>query len=419
LKRHKIISNRILFKEITFFQSKSPALTNHDSSVKLHLQLCLGLSWAGGTLLTGLLFTKQSRDFQLAKVYLWQNVLLFGAIVTLCGQVGEAASSGPHFFQAWLYGAFLGAYGFTLKSYLFERVRSKDFSQALSLLYACQALPAGLSIPLLSQAELWIHPGFGKFVSGFCMLASAIIVYISANCGKGKLERARFKTRKTQTSTADLEALCTCQNDEQMTLPKPNGFVLGDELNNINEALMRRLLWREQELGDYDDFYDNDFDYDYYDEGNVMILADENYEEYLLGDNITSCNKVEHDLMISEFEQNLSKESEKLKPGKSSGGTAGGQQNSNRQSAPSAMASSRLGRLWTLRRQSTEDLSLSDRSVSSANNGDHGKTKDTSLSKMKPTDSGAASLPKFRNPNLASRLQKERSITVIEEVSST
>ena len=232
-----------------------------------------------------------------------------------------------------------------------------------------------------------------------------------------------MRSKKTQT-TSDLE--CRCEAGEKRD-SLDSDFVLGKELSNINNV-MKRLYWREY---DEDDFYGDDFDDDYFDTldglndedfDRVVILADENYADYLTGDNITSCNKVERDLMYSELQQNFSKENEEkgLSPCELEGGlklpktitTASSSSSSKRKNSTGKANSNRFNRLWTLRRQSTEDMSLS--SSSERNSNSHNNKKVDSESACNDATAGGVA---SEEDDIADNAK--RSMAVIEEVSSS
>lgn len=415
-------------------------------------QVCLGVAWTLGSIGCGLLVLRQrTRDFRMAKIYLWQNVLMAGGILLCCLPMISGPSALLVF--AWLYGLFLGAYQFMYKSFLFERVRSKDFSQALSLLHLGQGISMACGLPIMHHVNESHQEAVGFLISGVIMLTCAAAVYLCNNCGRNiSNERSRFKSKKTQTNAEE----CTCDKETKEKLHNiGEGFVLGNELNNINQAMISSFLWRHFNgnqdglaagfNGDFDDDFDDEDEFDdEFDDDNIMIVAEENIEDFLYGDdNITSCNKVEHQLIFSEFEQNMSKETEKKRVVAGGGGLNSSNAHHGGGGGHGARTVNRLGRLWTLRRQSTEDLSLSDRSVSSSNENRKDATgkasvssKTSSVTTTTPTSSSSSpqrlsgadahakdQLPKFRktlNKGIGGGLTipKERSITTIEEVSS-
>lgn len=117
-------------------------------------------------------------------------------------------------------------------------------------------------------------------------------------------------------------------------------------------------------------------------------------------DNITSCNKVENCLMLSEYEQNLIKENE--------GPTSGG----------------RRPRKWSLFRQPTlQTINSEDEEVSVTIGVGGLDTRSTNSGKKKLGTSAGAEIPRFPNPwrfrhgSLSNRGQPKRAITVIEEAS--
>ena len=49
----------------------------------------------------------------------------------------------------WSYGIFLGGYHYTLKTYIYEKVRARNFARAWGFVQGSTALPTLISIPLL------------------------------------------------------------------------------------------------------------------------------------------------------------------------------------------------------------------------------------------------------------------------------
>jgi len=383
-------------------------------------------------------------------------------------------------------GVVVGALQYLLRTHLFERARSRDYPQALSLVQAAQAVPTLVGALLAGWYGLNCYVRGGLRISAAFLAASAVALTIwkcaRGDRGSGGGRGARGKTRNKRTQTVrDQE--CTCREDDyaddvdedglqatQRLLRRElrvsrddgdcGGFYLEGEVDGE-----RRLVWVPADS--LDDFYDDEDDLGLLlggatgDLDNLVVVAGESYADYLCGDqhggpgiligdrdDITSCAKVEQDLMYSEFEQNLRKVSPKPDGGKSSGsfihqnrrkGTSNSSKQSSRrhcgtgtgQRMASGTSGNRLGRIWTLRRQSTEDLSLSDRSSSSKADSS-GPTAAAvmaetmavgaaeSLGESIPPRSSKSGLKKTEiPPPAAPGLLNPRQITVIEEVSSS
>ena len=124
-------------------------------------------------------------------------------------------------------------------------------------------------------------------------------------------------------------------------------------------------------------------------------------------DNITSCNKVENCLMLSEYEQNLIKETE--------GGPI----------TTTGVSGSRRPRKWSLFRQPTlQTINSEDEEVSVTIGVGGVDTRATRATNSKANNIGnPREIPRFPNPwrfrhgSLSSRGRPKRAITVIEEAS--
>lgn len=166
---------------------------------------------------------------------------------------------------------------------------------------------------------------------------------------------------------------------------------------NESDDIVKSLLMR------------NDFDIEedeecFEEEDDFVILADDNFADFLFGeeDNITSCNKVEKNLVYSEIDQNLlgcssSSSTKATEPKK--GLKMPTIEDKNEEQLPN-----RPGRrLWTLRRQSTEDMFLSSDKSSSEN-------------KNSEIHNSDKELPTFVSK--AKNMHCKRNFSVIEEVST-
>jgi len=136
----------------------------------------------------------------------------------------------------------------------------------------------------------------------------------------------------------------------------------------------------------------------YSDEGIAGIDIPENIllEELVFADNITSCNKVENVVMLSEYEQNLSKEKEWEPPPPPPAGEE-------------ALGNRKLFRKWSLFRNSTHQ-SLRDSQYATS-------TVTATSPSPETSSSPAREIPTFQNTTrkLPSSHKARNQITIIEE----
>ncbi len=333
----------------------------------------------------------------MGKVCLVQAVLFLAAGVffvrplLLAGDCATAAStSNALALFVCAYGVALGAHHYAMRVHLFELVKSRDFGQSMSLVLCCQSFPVLAGVP--AYHALGGANGRGSVAAGACVLiAAALLTFSYCCCCGGRSNRGGsgtakpgMRNRKTQTAGAGCDPECTC-----------NAF-------------------KDDENDDDDYEFDTEFDEDEDEVIKAMILAlygagaNGNVDGDALlaggaggiGDDITSCAQGENDLVFSEFEQNLFKEASDHAAAAAAAATAG------RPNAVPAVASSadeigevslvaktskkakkkasslkassvsvsaavseRDRKLWTLRRQSTEDISLSSSSAAATGGG--------------------------------------------------
>ena len=99
------------------------------------------------------------------------------------------------------YGLGLGGYHYSIKIYLYDRVKSRDFSQVWSLLQACMALSVGLGVPLVHEAHEYLgQEKFGFLISGGCLFLAAFVLVVSSICSRTDSLHGKVRHRKTQTS---------------------------------------------------------------------------------------------------------------------------------------------------------------------------------------------------------------------------
>lgn len=339
----------------------------------LNHQILLGLGLSFGTILSGYLGMRRTKDCFIGMIYLVQASLCLLGLV-LYSLTFESNDLGRGLLIL-MYGAVPGALTFAIKTYIQERVKTRDFGQTWSLIQAAATLPIGLGIPLLSWANESSTGFLGNLIGSGLALLGCLVLVIGHNCSKQRQSYGSVTIRHKKIQ-ANL--------DEESDSGRPSSS---------------RETRSDQDL--YEEEYEDDYEFE--DEYVIEQVYDEK-QHYVVDDNITSCNKVENDLIFSEFEQNLSKESEDKSVSSSSS------------SSQNLRYNGKFARLWTLRRQSTEDFSLSDRSSSSNGQKEPFLTSKVAkdVPKEIPTFTSSATRATKGHP-----VQKQRSITVIEEVSTS
>ena len=104
----------------------------------LHLQGYLGLAWAAGCAAFGSLCIQKSGDCQVGRQYLCQASLLICGITMLALTTVEGYNG--YVIFVWVYGIFLGGYNYSLKMFVYQKVRARNFARAWSYIQCSQAI---------------------------------------------------------------------------------------------------------------------------------------------------------------------------------------------------------------------------------------------------------------------------------------
>ena len=105
-----------------------------------------------GSLAFGLVMVNNSRECRIARQYLVQasGVLASLAVFSLTAIQGYNG----YILFAWLYGLAYGGYIYSLRMYLFEKVRARNFARAWGFAQFAMAVPNLVGFPLASEYEM-------------------------------------------------------------------------------------------------------------------------------------------------------------------------------------------------------------------------------------------------------------------------
>ncbi|GFY53472.1 monocarboxylate transporter 12 [Trichonephila inaurata madagascariensis] len=127
-----------------------------DSNSLLKLQAYLGLASALGSASIGFVVVKNSLQCFIARQYLTQASLLLMA-GSLLAFVSLQGYSGFVLF-AWVYGFFHGGFLYALKTFVFEKVRARNFARAWGYVQGSQALPLAFGMPITGKGfPIWCN----------------------------------------------------------------------------------------------------------------------------------------------------------------------------------------------------------------------------------------------------------------------
>ena len=269
------------------------------------LQLYLGLALALGSILFGLMVIGKSSECSIARQYLTQAALMVcGVSIVALTQV--RGLSGYVIF-IWVYGIFLGGYNYSLKMYLFEKVRARNFPQAWGFVQCSQALSIGLGVPITGYINIGCDSKAGYYFSAVCVLGgTAILTLIDVhkrNLRKRRKQKCMKKLGLKESNGVPTDSLP--EEPNYFEEERRNSFP--DIEDELFPQLANRKSYSYEDIGDFKKPELTCIS----EEGIAdMELPDNLLDELEILENITSCNKVENYLMLSEYEQNLSKEKE-------------------------------------------------------------------------------------------------------------
>ncbi|XP_041979851.1 monocarboxylate transporter 10-like isoform X2 [Aricia agestis] len=272
------------------------------------LQAYLGLAWAVGCAAFGLLVRQKSAECRIARQYLTQAAVFVCGLATMALTAVEGSYRGYVMF-AWVYGIFCGGYHYSLKMYTYERVRSRNFARTWGFVQCSQAVPIAIGVPLSGYINDGCGGKAGYYFSSTCSLIGSLSLFCidlhrrsahkhtKENGGTASCEPACGPTRR---STRDREPRITTS---ATTLDLAGGGRCGGRdllLDGIGAgSLGSPAPHAPPELTCISE------------EGGLDLDLDLHLPEHLLDDLdcgpdcITSCNKVENYLMLSEYENNL------------------------------------------------------------------------------------------------------------------
>lgn len=235
-------------------------------------------------------------------------------ICTLCFTAiqGQKNVHGYIFF-VWIYGIFCGGYHYSLKMYTYERVRARNFARTWSFVQFSQGLPIAVGVPIAGYMN---QSGTGKegyyFASACSIFGCFLLFFVDLhrrNLNRHKHMRAngtsQLCTSETCPQRRKLSFSQEPDNNEPGLIMTGATLMIGSELfiPQATEKLMESSAAAAAALNGIEKPELTCIS----EEGIAdMDLPDNLLDELdYVGDCITSCNKVENYLMLSEFENNL------------------------------------------------------------------------------------------------------------------
>lgn len=260
-----------------------------------------------------------SVDCRIARQYLCQTAAAMCGICCICFTAIQGNRNiHAYMLFVWIYGIFCGGYHYSLKMYTYERVRARNFARTWSFVQCSQSLPIAVGIPISGYMN-WSGTGKeGYYFSSACSIIGCFLLFFvdlhRRNLNRHKHLRANGTSQLCTSETCpQRRKLSFTQEPENEPGLIMNGttttLVIGSDLfiPQATSTADIKLMMETKSAGagaiekpeltciSEEGIADMDLP--------DMDLLDE-LDDYV-GDCITSCNKVENYLMLSEFENNL------------------------------------------------------------------------------------------------------------------
>ena len=283
------------------------ALISEDGSQDTAAHTALGLAWVGGVLVAGLLTASS-----LLPRHCRQHLTALASLGSGLSLLGHEVLGPEHW--VWVCGLATGAYHYSLKMFVFQKVRARNFARAWSLVQAAQSVSVVAGVSL---ASCLARPAAFR-VAGSCLVAGAASLLL-LNLHRWRLRRRRLskklaRMRSNRSDLASVEDPASTVHTEPGSVHRAERRPSFPEEEDEEELIVGGVSLQQLEEGG--DLCELEY------EGGELGAGAEYCPEYLL-DNITSCNVVDNYLMLDEYEQNLCKEHEQPPAPAVSGPAAG------------------------------------------------------------------------------------------------
>ena len=121
----------------------------------LLLQIYLGLAWSLGCVVFGGVVVNNSQECKISRLYLCQISMLMCGITVLAFAAVDGFRGYVVF--VWCFGVFSGGFMYSLKMYIYEKVRARNFSRAWGFAQFSMALPTLFGVTI--SGKFGVHQG--------------------------------------------------------------------------------------------------------------------------------------------------------------------------------------------------------------------------------------------------------------------
>ncbi|CAB4067815.1 unnamed protein product [Lepeophtheirus salmonis] len=248
----------------------------------------LGLGWSMGCGLFGFLIFNMSEECKIPRQYLSQSCLIVGGISVILFAMVVENSSGYYIF-VWVYGISLGGFQYCIKMTIFQKVRSRNFSQTWSILQLIQGLSMGVIFIFTCYLNWKFTNKCGYYFCGSCLILGCIGLYLitlrNTFIKQTSIDKLRHKNDKLKRTLRF--------NSEGLNHSKrpPYSDHLYQKANSDENQLE---IQKYEKIDEVDGNNEADEDVNYLPKSFIEDIANLN--------EITSCSKVEKNILQSEIE---------------------------------------------------------------------------------------------------------------------
>ena len=156
----------------------------------LMMQGYLGIAWTLGCCVFGCLVLRS-----IGRQYLCQASLLVCSISLLFLTTVESYNG--YVIFVWLYGISVAGYHYSLKMFVYQKVRARNFSRAWGFIQCSQSLPTMFGIPLAGYISVGWGTKAGYYFSATCVLLGSATLFLIDVHKKQLRKKHKLKHKKS------------------------------------------------------------------------------------------------------------------------------------------------------------------------------------------------------------------------------